>query len=441
MTDDLHRPDSPARPGSATDLGHLHPDRLRPGGTGVFAHEDTGVHAADGTTRYPAGYVGVLHDGDPGWPVFGCTRQVATRIQACLRRLRDAEHARLAAAGITGDLAALTAHLGEQIAALDPARATDEEEAVIDGSAEWIAVDPAACDRIVGVLPPPGRHQRYVVLPHTGLRVPDGRLRARPPWPGARRAGVPAALLAHDDRLIGLLEHRAGVWTMVLPLDPGFVGRDLAGWIGGCRRDGRPVGEAEVFDALVAEHDLDRAVARAAVEGGTVARLVDHGDGTVLALRPVWPVPRHWCAQVRAHAQLAAQPGLPAGRWELWTASGWLDLTPPGHAAQSEVGEDRGPVSPMRVFAHVIADALLDGLTRDELVDLAAGKGILLAPWMTEPEIRAAVRDDLARGARDAGVPVDDLPHLTADQGLELGRILTTTPDQHATDQTPPTSP
>src|SRR5205814_7408861 len=86
--------------GSA-DLGHLHPDHLRLGGTGVFAGDWAWNQSTDGAWRIPVGFVGTLIDTWNGWAVFACTREVAEAIVADQQRLRDAERARLAAEAST----------------------------------------------------------------------------------------------------------------------------------------------------------------------------------------------------------------------------------------------------------------------------------------------------------------------------------------------------
>ncbi|MGI5214837.1 hypothetical protein [Plantactinospora sp. CA-290183] len=79
----------------------------------------------------------------------------------------------------------------------------------------------------------------------------------------------------------------------------------------------------------------------------------------------------------------------------------------------------------MRILAYVIADSLLEELTREELVIAAAERGVsLINPEMTDEQIRTVIRRHAADKARRDGLPVDDLPTLTAAEGRDLGRRL-----------------
>ncbi|MGC9668488.1 hypothetical protein ACNTMW_18275 [Planosporangium sp. 12N6] len=83
-----------------------------------------------------------------------------------------------------------------------------------------------------------------------------------------------------------------------------------------------------------------------------------------------------------------------------------------------------GETDPMRVLAFVVADALLDRFTRDDLITCAARHGIPLAGRASDTRIRAAIRAHNRDRARRDGLPIDGLPTLTADEGLCLGRLL-----------------
>ncbi|MEH0827812.1 MULTISPECIES: DUF4314 domain-containing protein [unclassified Micromonospora] len=164
--------------GDERDLSHLHPDRVRPGGPGVFAGDWAWAPNADGDLRIPVGFVGTLVDLWNGWAVFTCTREVAEAIVANQQAARDRYRQQLAAQGVTGDRAdrsvdesfAQLRFDGEVIVA-DETRVHGDPDAVerlapdvngrytVMGRAwTWIAVHPYDCDRIAGDIPdPPGR--------------------------------------------------------------------------------------------------------------------------------------------------------------------------------------------------------------------------------------------------------------------------------------------
>jgi hypothetical protein len=153
-----------------TDLTYLHPDNLRIGSIGVFAGEWawTGQPA-----RIPVGFVGTLIDDWNGWAVWRCTREVAEAVVADQQLRRAVERARLAGQGLTG--ADLDRRVDESVTPVW----FDGDDLVLDETAQygepaidrqrpgpdgrycpmgyrwtWSAVDPAACDRVAGVLPP-----------------------------------------------------------------------------------------------------------------------------------------------------------------------------------------------------------------------------------------------------------------------------------------------
>jgi hypothetical protein len=99
------------QPRTPTELGHLHPNHVRVGHTGVFAGDWSYLPDADGQMRIPIGFLGVLIDVWNGWAVFHCTRDVAEEIVSEQRRTRDVERAHLMAQGLAGKM--LTAALDE----------------------------------------------------------------------------------------------------------------------------------------------------------------------------------------------------------------------------------------------------------------------------------------------------------------------------------------
>ncbi|MGC5054641.1 DUF4314 domain-containing protein [Micromonospora sp. DT48] len=155
------------------DVSHLRPDRVRIGGVGVFAGDWARTTGPDGDDRIEVGFVGTLIDHWNGWAVFACTRGVAEAIVADQQRHRDQYRHRLREQGVPVDdldrrvdaeLADLSFD-GDVIVA-DQRALSDDPDAIDritpDGDGRyvvmgrswcWEAVDPYACDRIVGDLP------------------------------------------------------------------------------------------------------------------------------------------------------------------------------------------------------------------------------------------------------------------------------------------------
>ena len=77
------------------EVSHLHPDRVRPGGVGVFSGDWARTSGPDGGDRIEVGFVGTLIDRWNGWAVFSCTRPVAEAIVADQQRHRDEYRHRL----------------------------------------------------------------------------------------------------------------------------------------------------------------------------------------------------------------------------------------------------------------------------------------------------------------------------------------------------------
>ncbi|MBQ1050825.1 DUF4314 domain-containing protein [Micromonospora sp. C51] len=157
------------------DVSHLHPDRIRVGDVGVFSGEWARTTGPDGDDRIAVGFVGTLVDHWNGWAVFACTRDVAEAIVADQQRHRDQYRHRLREQGVPADdldrqvdtaLADLSFDgdviVADQRALSDDPQAInritpngDGRYVVMGRSWCWEAVDPYACDRIVGDLPDP----------------------------------------------------------------------------------------------------------------------------------------------------------------------------------------------------------------------------------------------------------------------------------------------
>jgi hypothetical protein len=69
---------------------------------------------------------------------------------------------------------------------------------------------------------------------------------------------------------------------------------------------------------------------------------------------------------------------------------------------------------------YVLADGLLGDMGEAQLREIAEDGAIRVRPGMSEDELQAAIRADNAARARAAGVPIDDLPALTAAQARDL---------------------
>ncbi|MCX5122009.1 DUF4314 domain-containing protein [Micromonospora sp. NBC_00362] len=164
--------------GDDRDVRHLHPDRVRLGGPGVFAGDWAWIPNGDGVLRIPVGFAGTLLDTWNGWAVFTCTRPVAEAIVADQQAARARYRQHLAADGIAGDAqrrmvdGSLTRlHFDGDVLVADDTRVHDDPDAVEriapgpDGRYTvmgrvwtWTAVHPYDCDRIVGDLPAPPDH-------------------------------------------------------------------------------------------------------------------------------------------------------------------------------------------------------------------------------------------------------------------------------------------
>ena len=187
--------------GDRDTLEHLHPDRLRVGGVGVFAGDWAWIRDAHGRDRVRVGFVRVLVDVWNGWAVFSCSRAVAEAIVADQESMREVERARLITAGRSGaeldtavdELVTPMRFDGDDIivdqratypedgdAAIERIHPDEQGQYVVMGwSWCWIAVEPGDCDRIVGDLPAPAAQQQYVVFTHVaGMRAPHQRLQA-----------------------------------------------------------------------------------------------------------------------------------------------------------------------------------------------------------------------------------------------------------------------
>jgi hypothetical protein len=339
---------------TGTDLGHLRPDTVRLGHVGVFAGDWAWTDTADGN-RIPVGFVGTLIDRWNGWAVFSCTRPVAEAIVADQQRQRDEHHSSLQAQGVAeqdidaevDEAMARLAFDGDDIVA-DQRVMYDDPEAVErfspDGDGRyvvmgynwcWTAVDPYACDRLAGDVPPPGQEQEFVLLGHTpGMRVPHDRLTLT----GLRHRPTPhglafTATLTLDGERVGVVSNdRDGDGTQVFSTHPRFGDDGMRQYLAGCRYRGAPISEQRLLDALVDEQVFAQAIVQAKEDfAGTQLRLVDD-DGRTHTLRPITPVPDSWEALQQLGRDLADEPRSPGMHWQVWTGTGWYAL-PDSHSA------------------------------------------------------------------------------------------------------------
>jgi hypothetical protein len=349
--DDAHHQQHQTAGQSPTDLSHLRPDRLRLGSVGVFA----GDWAWTGDPpRIPVGFVGTLIDRWNGWAVFTCTREVAEAIVADQDRMRGLERARLVRAGVTGEQR--RRQLDEAVSpmwfdgdvlvcddtvAYDDPSAVDRQSPGADGRYCvqgfhwcWIAVDPADCDRIAGVLPAPGQAQEFVYAVHEPLRMPHDRLTvASIDYLAATPNGVVFRAVLHlDGQPVGTIDNPGnGAATTFHPATAAFGRRQIDAFVAGCRWRGQPVDEAQVLESLITEYETNGQIAVCDAEGLTPIVLRD-GDGRIVAAEYGLDKTQIRRLGQRGLADLARQltaseaskyPLLSQFVWEIWTGRQW----------------------------------------------------------------------------------------------------------------------
>ncbi|MGC5322384.1 DUF4314 domain-containing protein [Micromonospora arida] len=160
---------------TSRDVSHLHPDRVRIGDVGVFSGDWARTVDLDGNDRIEVGFVGTLIAHWNGWAVFSCTRQVAEAIVADQQRHRDQYRDSLRDEGVPEDeldcrvdAALVDLSFDGDVIVADQRALSDDPDAIEriapDGDGRyvvmgrswcWEAVDPYACERIVGDLPDP----------------------------------------------------------------------------------------------------------------------------------------------------------------------------------------------------------------------------------------------------------------------------------------------
>ncbi|MDG4834172.1 hypothetical protein O7627_33445 [Solwaraspora sp. WMMD1047] len=89
--------------------------------------------------------------------------------------------------------------------------------------------------------------------------------------------------------------------------------------------------------------------------------------------------------------------------------------------------DDKDRITQLQV-RYMITDGLLAGMDATELQEVAAAGGVPVQAGMGEHELREAIRASNAARARAAGVPLDRLPTLTAQEAYQLARQLSGEP-------------
>jgi hypothetical protein len=342
---------------TGTDVSHLRPDRVRIGSVGVFAGDWARTVDADGDDRIAVAFVGTLIARWNGWAVFSCTREVAEAIVADHQEHRRERRESLRGQGVpepeldqrvNAELTELRFDgdviIADQRAQYDDPEATEHISPDRDGryvamgrSWRWEAVDPYACDRIVGDLPDPGQEQEFELLRHTpDLRVPHTRLHLTEMryQPAPTGAAYTATLALDGQPLATVTDDGAGTVTLD-PADLTATHDGLHAYLANSRFRGSPVEMPRLLQALTDEYLIGQDIAQAEADGGTQLRLVDDGGHTRL-LGPITPAPRGLNELLEIGRTLAHGPGQ---QWQIWTGTTWFTM--PGTLTRPDQPLDR----------------------------------------------------------------------------------------------------
>jgi hypothetical protein len=167
-----------------------------------------------------------------------------------------------------------------------------------------------------------------ITLPHTGMRVPNDRIRVTSLKEVDTGDGVAwSAVLRLDQNKLGtLMDAGQGGATLFRPVN-GTARKVMAAFVALCRdRDGKSMAEEFVFDALAEEYEWARDVAEADRKGRYLVRhftRIDIPGSLSFALEHTAPPDYDSGLQATAHM------GLPddAVRAELWMGDrGWTEF-------------------------------------------------------------------------------------------------------------------
>ncbi|MGW0443769.1 hypothetical protein ACWDWV_00110 [Streptosporangium sandarakinum] len=175
-----------------------------------------------------------------------------------------------------------------------------------------------------------------VRLAHTGLQVPDARVRVARCRPYYVSRWEYRALLMRGRQQIGQIrgplpdvaDPEAATCEPVVSFHPCgrvFTPEDLERFAAACRLDGHVLSPARVLMLLVDEHRLEQMVRGCAHRGGVMARFVDQEQAYYIPLR-TWPRSAEERAAALAHLERASGVG---GPWWIWDGQGWGLLSVP----------------------------------------------------------------------------------------------------------------
>ncbi|MDG4784902.1 hypothetical protein O7626_02970 [Micromonospora sp. WMMD1102] len=176
-----------------------------------------------------------------------------------------------------------------------------------------------------------------IVLPHTGLGVPHGRLSARDLRHrdlGGSRVGY-SAVLYLDEQVAGRILNDYGTDTWFEPVEATPFGEaDLAAFVGQCRdEDGATVTVETVLDALIDEQEAADAVRQVLTREWTPVRLLTpiqpagqgHGHVKGLPFGAGAPADRTWWGAI-VRALHHKRPLNDGEIYQIWTGQVWEAL-------------------------------------------------------------------------------------------------------------------
>jgi len=191
--------------------------------------------------------------------------------------------------------------------------------------------------------PPPADEPRpavsLVMLPHTGIRVPDPILRVSSYRELPTPDGVAYTATVRLHRIgVGTIHNDGnGGPTSYFPDSNVFGHRQLADFVAASRTaDGQPISKEQLLDELITEFENAEHVAAATRAGRSPVRLMAPlGAGDGLA-DTYYTAHRDTAAEVTTPAQrdaltaeLRRRAVVEDAWWQLWTGQRWENLTPP----------------------------------------------------------------------------------------------------------------